>query len=320
MNEKENVYGYIYITTNLINNKKYIGQHKSKTYDKNYYGSGKLLKRAIKKYGKQNFTNDVLEWCYSRDELAEKEKYWIDFFNAVNDELWYNILQGGYGVQLFGNDNPFYGKHHTEETKKKISDSLKGKFAGQNNPMYGVHLIVSDETKQKQSIAHKGKLMGKDNPMYGKPSPMKGKKQSEESRKKNSISHIGKHPNIPYETQEKLKKIRSERMMGEKNPQFGKRGPLSINYGRKQSEETKKKLSDALKGKMMGEQNPSSKTIYVVNSVQSFSCVREVSEYFNLTYGQARYKVEHEIPIYFNNKKYILTRNNKERINNNELS
>ena len=42
------MYGYIYITTNLINNKIYIGQHKSKNYDKKYLGSGLLLKRAQK--------------------------------------------------------------------------------------------------------------------------------------------------------------------------------------------------------------------------------------------------------------------------------
>ena len=45
------MYGYIYKTTNLINGKIYIGQHKSEEYDSSYYGSGKLIRRAIEKYG-----------------------------------------------------------------------------------------------------------------------------------------------------------------------------------------------------------------------------------------------------------------------------
>lgn len=51
------MYGYIYKTTNLINNKIYIGQHKVKEekIDNSYYGSGKLIIQAIKKYGKENF-------------------------------------------------------------------------------------------------------------------------------------------------------------------------------------------------------------------------------------------------------------------------
>jgi hypothetical protein len=36
-----------------------------------------------------------------------------------------------------GENNPFYGKHHSEETKKKISESRKGKLIGKNHPMYG---------------------------------------------------------------------------------------------------------------------------------------------------------------------------------------
>jgi hypothetical protein len=48
--------GYIYITTNKLNGKRYIGQHQSKDWDYKYFGSGIYLKRAIKKYGLENFT------------------------------------------------------------------------------------------------------------------------------------------------------------------------------------------------------------------------------------------------------------------------
>ena len=62
MNENE-YYGFIYITTNNINGKKYIGQKK---YDKEgkwktYLGSGIILNRAIKKYGAENFSKEIIE-------------------------------------------------------------------------------------------------------------------------------------------------------------------------------------------------------------------------------------------------------------------
>ncbi len=312
--ESENIpYGYIYITTNLINGKQYLGQHRSQVYDPLYKGSGKILKNAINKYGKENFYTEVLEWCYSDNELSEREKYWIEYFNAVEDKNWYNLIPGGGGVQLFGESNPMYGKHHTNETKEKISNALKGLMAGENNPMYGVHLEVSEETRKKISESNKGLLIGDKNPMYGKPSPMQGKQQSAEARLKNSLAHIGTHPNIPPETKERLSKLKSERMRGENNPQFGKKGELSPNYGRHPSQETKEKLSQANKGKQTGFNNPSCKPIYDTNSEIVFSCIREVSEYFNLTYAQARYKIDHEIPIDFNNHVYVLTRSPERR-------
>lgn len=69
------MYGYIYLTTNLINNKKYIGRHKSPIKDNSYYGSGKIIKEALKKYGKENFSVEILEECNTKEELFEKEKY-----------------------------------------------------------------------------------------------------------------------------------------------------------------------------------------------------------------------------------------------------
>ena len=65
------MYGYIYITVNLINGKKYIGQHKG-IFDSNYLGSGKLIRRAIKKYGKDNFIVSILEYAPTKEKLNEQ--------------------------------------------------------------------------------------------------------------------------------------------------------------------------------------------------------------------------------------------------------
>ena len=89
------MFGYIYITYNKISKKIYIGQHKSSKYDKEYLGSGKYLRRAIKKYGKENFENYIIEWCKNKEELCEKEKYWIRKYNTLDNSIGYNITPGG---------------------------------------------------------------------------------------------------------------------------------------------------------------------------------------------------------------------------------
>lgn len=112
------MYGYIYETTNLINGKKYIGQHRAKEFDEKYKGSGCLISKAFKKYGFENFIVKIIEECNSEQELNEREIYWINFHNAVNDDNFYNLQSGGYLI---------HGGHLSEQTKIKISQALTGK-------------------------------------------------------------------------------------------------------------------------------------------------------------------------------------------------
>lgn len=84
---------FIYITTNLINGKQYIGQHQGYSNDK-YLGSGVNLIKAIKKYGKENFKREILEFC-KKEELDLKEQYWIKYYNAYENENFYNLSKGG---------------------------------------------------------------------------------------------------------------------------------------------------------------------------------------------------------------------------------
>ena len=88
----------VYITTNLINGKKYIGKDESN--NPNYLGSGLQLSAAFKKYGKQNFIKEIL--CEGRDrkDLEELEKYFIEYYNAQKSPLFYNIAPGGTGGKL----------------------------------------------------------------------------------------------------------------------------------------------------------------------------------------------------------------------------
>ena len=112
------MYGYIYITTNTLNNKIYVGQHKSFCFDHRYYGSGKALKNAINKYGISNFTCQLLEECSSKEQLDEREKYWIKYYNSTDSKIGYNITSGGGGV---------CGYSLSEEAKNKLRESTRNR-------------------------------------------------------------------------------------------------------------------------------------------------------------------------------------------------
>lgn len=106
---------YIYLTTNLINGKKYIGQHYGRLNDK-YFGSGAIITKAIAEYGKENFIKEILE-ITTQDQIDEVEKYYIQKYNAVEDDSFYNISDGGQN----GNGWKYahqYWLEHPEEAKR----------------------------------------------------------------------------------------------------------------------------------------------------------------------------------------------------------
>lgn len=90
-------YGYVYISTNKINGKRYIGQHKG-LFDSSYLGSGDALWLAIQKYGRRAFETEVIEYCYSANELDERENYWLLHYNAAKSDKFYNITNYQYPI------------------------------------------------------------------------------------------------------------------------------------------------------------------------------------------------------------------------------
>lgn len=113
--------GYIYKFTLKPTNKIYIGKREKSDFDYSYWGSGTLWKAEISKYDKYNdIEREVLEWCYTHDELLEREVYWIDKLNSRDPLIGYNISKGG--------ANSYYGCSikHTDEWNKKIGDGNRG--------------------------------------------------------------------------------------------------------------------------------------------------------------------------------------------------
>lgn len=127
------MYGFIYITTNHVNGKKYIGQ---KHYDtkgdwQNYLGSGIALKAAIRKYGISSFSKEIIEECETKEILCERERYWISYYNAVNRQDFYNLAKGGDG----GNTIAGYSEERLKEYRENKSKvHSKTVLKGENSP------------------------------------------------------------------------------------------------------------------------------------------------------------------------------------------
>lgn len=182
----------IYKTTNLINGKIYIG--KDKYNNDKYLGSGKILKQAIAKYGRENFIKEVIEKCENENTWLEREIYWISYFNSTKEG--YNIALGGTGGDTISN-NPnkeeiYNKKKITDQNKsdeqkeirlKKMSDSMKKRWAElkANNPDFivernnkiskaqkGVPKPIEQVNKQKETKRINGTSKGVNNPMFGK--------------------------------------------------------------------------------------------------------------------------------------------------------
>jgi group I intron endonuclease len=137
-----NDFGFIYRTENIHNGKIYIGQ--TTKDEEAYLGSGSIIKKAIEKYGENSFTRQILEHCYSRDELNKREIFWIEKERlklGINNV--YNITFGdnyrdGFSHKLSIESRKRIslskiGKPLSEEHKRSISKTISEKQKGEHH-------------------------------------------------------------------------------------------------------------------------------------------------------------------------------------------
>ena len=132
----------VYRTENKLDNKFYYGVHNGSNPD--YLGSGKLLKRAIKKYGKDNFVRRTIMEFDTLEEAYAFEAIMVDK-QLIEDPKCYNVATGGHGGWDHI-DTPSYGnlgKTHSKETKAKMSVARRKR-------------IITDETRAKLSKVNSG--------------------------------------------------------------------------------------------------------------------------------------------------------------------
>lgn len=306
MSQKEIKY-YVYKTTNLTNDKIYIGYHASDNIEKdNYLGSGYLLKKSIDKYGKKNFKREILFEFDTQEEATTKEREIVnEEFIARQDT--YNICLGGFGGGLPGELNPFYGKTHTEETRKIISEKNKGREITEEIRQKISKALLESEAFQKSSRSpEKAKKIGDANRASEKhkaamASPEVRKKisegitnsekfyttmKSEEHSKKQSQIIKNSDAHKIATRSEQFRRVHSEYQTGRSHPWQDKvnKNPEKIektrqkHLGSKRTEEQCKNISESLKGKNKGEKSSSFKGYYITpfgkfNSLESASNV-----------------------------------------------
>jgi group I intron endonuclease len=221
----------IYEIKNKVNGKIYIGQHSSDELG-SYWGSGKLIKRAIKKYGIENFERTILEKCSNKNELNERERYWIKEKDSINSG--YNLTEGGTG----GDNSKFI--NYSEEWVEKQRDNAKQYWDS-----------LSEEELRERSL----KVSGENNGMFGKVGYWKDKNIPREIIQKgleSRRSYEGEgNPNWKGGVSKKQCKcgkdiVLNNETCSECRDRSGVNNPF---YGRTHSYETKSKLSKIRIGK-----------------------------------------------------------------------
>ncbi len=215
------MYGFIYKTTCLINNKIYIGQRAytdDEKKDREYLGSGVKIEDCIKSFGEENFKREILKECSCFSGLNYWERYYTRKYDARNEEIGYNI-----------NDGPTHGIFSTNpakslEVRNKMSRKHKGK-------------TLKEETKKKISEAGKNRKHSEETKMK-----MRSVKRSESHKQKIRESRLGKE--MSEESKEKLRIFRT----GSKQTKETKNKIGLGNKGKKISEEHKEKLRQRMKG------------------------------------------------------------------------
>ena len=205
---------YVYKTTNLINGKIYIGISKKKSKNSLLYlGSGKALKRAVSKYGRKNFKKEIIEENdeFSYKDLQNLEKKYIKEYNSTDNNIGYNISQGGDGN--CNEVNGMYGKKHSNETKEKIRNTRKIK--SDVDPNYGK---ITEESRLNMSEFMK--IRNKEKPTLPNGHSEETKKRISDTvkRKIKTGEIVQKHSKFSEERKKKY----SEMFSGSNNPFYGK--------------------------------------------------------------------------------------------------
>ena len=206
------VYGSIYLVTNNVNGKRYVGQTTTSVMkswlsghcSEARKGEKTVICAAIRKYGQENFTVERLASAFSLDELNQMEIHYIRHYKTLKP-FGYNLDEGG------------NNRLTHPESRQKLSLAMKGNTNGR----FTKGRQVSEQTRLKLSLARKGR-----------PSNRKGAIQTPESRAKMSASHIGKD---------------LSNNKGRKHSIESRRNMSLAHLGYKASEETKLRMSLAQK-------------------------------------------------------------------------
>lgn len=221
----------VYIHTNKINGKKYVGQTSQNPPEKRWgnngsnYDSTPYFFSAINKYGWDNFEHEIIQTNLTLTEALSLESELIASLDTTNKDKGYNIIQYGIGT---------IGYKHTEEAKQKMSNAKKGR------PPANKGKKATDESRKKMSQAHVGKkLTEEQKKKIGENSKTWWAK--DENREKMSGKNNSRYGvKMSSETKQKISKANKGKKLTDDHVKKLKESHIGIT----QSEKTKKKISD----------------------------------------------------------------------------
>ena len=178
-------YHFIYKTTNLKNGKFYVGMHSTNKLNDGYLGSGKRLRYSIKKYGKENFKIEYLEFFDTHNELRDRERQLVNE-ELLKDPMCINLAIGGTGghgsrfltkIQL-QNGGKTAGKIHSDKllTDDRYKEKCKNRFISMVKECFKTGKLKTpnwtgkkhkEENKKRIGEANSIKLKGKNNSQFG---------------------------------------------------------------------------------------------------------------------------------------------------------
>lgn len=249
VNDKQKFgFSCIYLLTNLVNQKNYVGQAQNCYMRMRQYLRGndnqRVIGKALAKYGIDNFELTLLETYLPLEDLDGMEQYWMDYYQSYDLSIGYNVCKEAGTTR---------GYHHTEADKAKMSEIARKRFAehpeyckcGEDNPMYGRH--PSEETRAKMSASRMGNQNAKGSTW----------RMSDEARAKISRAMKGKQNclgrKLSKETRDKIAEGNRNRVI---------------------SEDTRKKMSESHKGK-------TTKKVMCIETGDIFNSVTEASVFVN---------------------------------------
>jgi group I intron endonuclease len=212
----------VYCTTNIVNGKFYIGKHSSSNANDGYLGSGEILKRAIKKYGRENFTKDIIGTFQDEEQAYRYERLIVGHY--IKDRLCYNIAEGGRGITSEARKKNW----EKEEYRQKMSEAARKRMEDPKFKQKMIEAMRKPERRQKISEEIKKKwkdpkFKQKHNEAMRKPECRQ--KMSEATRGENN-------PNAKLKEND-VKDIKRRLMNGESVTNIAKAYNVSYNIIRK---------------------------------------------------------------------------------------
>jgi hypothetical protein len=299
--------GFIYKTTNLINGKWYIGKHERN--DSNYFGSGKLLSLAIKKYGKENFKREILAESNNTEELNNLEIKFIRETNAIKDPMSYNIAAGGKGGNTYAGLTELEIKNAVEKAQSK-KEKHYTQYMNDFEYQEYVNKKIESFKNTRSSMTDEELSNWENNRING----FKNRTLEEETERRKNISksrlgeknhNFGKK--MSADTKEKLSKSKKsktyEDLMGSELAQIVKKRMSDNRKGKKRSKEFCEKQSENRKGKSL----PKLFKTYIVRNIITgdeiiTSNIRETCRDLKISYWTVE-QGRKNIPV----KNYLIT-------------